>query len=55
LIQRAKGFETVTNSRMVARRRLPPSSKISKVHSSTFHLPLPLQETLKKLPNPEDA
>ena len=55
LIQRAKVFQVVTKSNTVAGKKLPPSSKVSKVHGSTFHLPLPLQETLKKLPKPEDA
>jgi len=37
----------------VAGKRLPPSHMINKVQGSTFHLPLPLQETLKRLPTPE--
>ena len=38
----------------VAGKRLPPSHKISKVKGSTFHLPLPLNETLKRLPQPDE-
>ena len=53
LIQRAKAFQVVTKMQTVAGKRLPPSHKVSKVHGSTFHLPLPLHETLKRLPNPE--
>lgn len=34
---------------------MPLASKVSKIHGFTFHLPLPLQQTLKRLPNPEDA
>ena len=52
LIQRAKAFQVVTKMQTVAGKRLPPSHKVSKVHGSTFHLPLPLSETLKRLPNP---
>ena len=39
----------------VAGKCLPPSHKVSKVKGSTFHLPLPLNETLKRLPSPEEA
>ena len=53
LIQRAKAFQVVTKMSTVAGKRLPPSHMISKVHGSTFHLPLPLQETLKRLPTPD--
>ena len=35
----------------VGGKKLPPSHLINKVHGSTFHLPLPLQETLKRLPS----
>ena len=55
LIQRAKVYQIVTKSNTIAAKKIPPSSKISRVHGSTFHLPLPLQETLKRLPKPEDA
>ena len=51
LIQRAKAFQVVTNMQTVAGKRLPPSHKVSKVRGSTFHLPLPLNETLKRLPS----
>ena len=54
LIQRAKAFQVVTKMHTVAGKRLPPSHKVSKVKGSTFHLPLPLNETLKRLPNPEE-
>ena len=53
LIQRAKAFQVVTKMSTVAGKRLPPSHMISKVRGSTFHLPLPLQETLKCLPTPD--
>ena len=53
LIQRAKGFQVVTKMKTVAGKRLPPSHMINKVKGSTFHLPLPLQETLKCLPSPD--
>ena len=54
LIQRAKAFQVVTKMHTVVGKRLPPSHKVSKVKGSTFHLPLPLNETLKRLPNPEE-
>ena len=53
LIQRAKAFQVVMKMQTVAGKRLPPSHKVSKVHGSTFHLPLPLHETLKRLRKPE--
>ena len=52
LIQRAKAFQVVLRMNPVGGKKLPPSYLINKVHSSTFHLPLPLQETLKRLPTP---
>ena len=54
LIQRAKAFQVVTKMQTVAGKRLPPSHKVSKVRGSTFHLPLPLNETLKRLPSAEE-
>ena len=54
LIQRAKAFQVVTKMQTVAGKRLPPSQKVSKVKGSTFHLPLPLNETLKRLPSAEE-
>ena len=53
LIQRAKAFQVVTKMKTVAGKRLPPSHMVSKIRGSTFHLPLPLQETLKCLPTPD--
>ena len=52
LLQRAKCFQTVTRMGMVAKKHLPPTHKVQKVCGTTFHLPLPLQETLKRLPEP---
>ena len=52
LIQRAKAFQVVLRMNPVGGKKLPPSHLINKVHGSTFHLPLPLQETLKHLPSP---
>ena len=53
LIQRAKAFQVVLRMNPVGGKNLPPSHLINnKVHGSTFHLPLPLQETLKRLPSP---
>ena len=53
LNQRAKAFKVVTKMKTVAGKRLPPSQMVNKIQGSTFHLPLPLQETLKRLPAPE--
>jgi len=52
LIQRAKCFQTVTRMGMVAKKHLPSTHKIQNIQGTTFHLPLPLQETLKRLPEP---
>ena len=53
LIQRPKAFQVVTKMKTVAGKQLPPSHMVSKMQGSTFHLPLPLQETLKRLPTPD--
>ena len=53
LIQCAKAFQVVMKMHTVAGKRFPPSHMINKVRGSTFHLPLPLQETLKRLPRPD--
>ena len=55
LIQRAKCFQTVTRMGTVAKRQMPASHKIQKVTGTTFHLPLPIEETLKRLPEPQQA
>ena len=44
---RAKAFQVVIKMQTVAGKRLPPSHKVSKVKGSMFHLPLPLNKTLK--------
>ncbi|MGH0190275.1 UNVERIFIED_CONTAM: hypothetical protein FKN15_044045 [Acipenser sinensis] len=36
-------------------KKLPHRQRVQKVHGRTFHLPLPLQETLSKLPPPNQA
>ena len=54
LIQRANAFQVVVKMQTVAGKRLLPSHKVSKVKGSTFHLPLPLNETLKRLPSLEE-
>jgi len=43
----AKAFQTVTKMKTVSGKRLPSNHRISKVHGSTFYLPLPMEETLK--------
>ena len=55
LIQRAKCFQTVNRMGTVAKRQMPASHKIQKVSGTTFHLPLPMEETLKRLPDPQQA
>lgn len=55
LIQRAKAFQTVIRMGSVSGRRQPHSNLLQKVVGRAFHLPLPTEQTLKKLPNPEDA
>ncbi|CAG4976487.1 unnamed protein product [Parnassius apollo] len=53
LIQRAKAFQVVMLMNPVANKHLPNRNMVKKVKGRTFHLPLPLEETLKKLPRPE--
>ena len=50
LIQRAKAFQVVLRMKPVGGKKLSPSHLVNNVHGSTFHLPLPLHETLKCLP-----
>jgi hypothetical protein len=54
LIQKAKAFQTVQKMGTVAKKNLPHRDMISKVKGRTFHLPLPMEETLKKLCPSED-
>lgn len=54
LIQRAKAFQVVTSMAPVGKKNLPNRQLIKKVKGGTFHLPLPLVETLKTLPRPQD-
>lgn len=54
LIQRAKAFQVVSSMIPVGKRNIPNKQVIKKVKGRTFHLPLPLESTLKKMPNPED-
>ncbi|XP_058863591.1 uncharacterized protein LOC117970172 isoform X1 [Acipenser ruthenus] len=56
LIQRGKAFQTVSRiSPVSSSKRLPHQQRVQKMHGRTFHLPLPLQETLSKLPPPNQA
>jgi len=50
--QQVKAFQVVTKMKTVSK-RLPPNHRVSKVCGSTFHLPLPIEKTLKRLPMPE--
>ncbi|XP_066585898.1 uncharacterized protein [Prorops nasuta] len=49
LIQRAKAFQTDVKMGTVANKKLPFKHMVSKVKGRTFHLPLPTEETLKKI------
>jgi len=48
IMQRAKAFQTVLKMETVINKKLPQRQMIQKVKGRTFHLPLPLQETLNK-------
>ncbi|XP_044742220.1 uncharacterized protein LOC123303484 [Chrysoperla carnea] len=54
LIQRAKAFQMVTTMTPVSKRNIPNRHSIKKIIGRTFHLPLPLEATLQKLPKPEE-
>lgn len=54
LIQRAKAFQTVQRMGTVANKNLPNRKMVQKVKGRTFHLPLPMEETLKKICQPTD-
>ena len=49
LIQRAKPFQTVVRMDTVMRKNMPHKHMFPKVKGRTFHLPLPLEENLKKI------
>lgn len=49
LIQRVKAFQTIVKLDTVAKKNIPHYVKADKVKGRTFHLPLPLNETLKKI------
>jgi len=53
LIQRAKIFQVVIKMNTVSGRNHCRNNMIQKVIGKAFHLPLPLEETLKKLPSPQ--
>ncbi|CAH0380811.1 unnamed protein product, partial [Bemisia tabaci] len=54
-IQRAKAFQVVAKAGTVSGKHLPASHLNSKVVGRTFHLPLPLEETLKRVLRDEQA
>ncbi|KAI5733727.1 hypothetical protein M8J76_015236 [Diaphorina citri] len=54
LIQRAKAFQVVSCMIPVGKKHIPNRHAIKKVKGRAFHLPLPLDSTLKKLPKVED-
>lgn len=54
LMQRAKAFQVVTSLIPVGNKNIPNRQMIKKVKGRTFHLPLPTESTLNKLPKPEE-
>lgn len=57
-IQRAKAFQVFARMDTVMgghNRKRPSSDVIKKIKGRVFHLPLPLENNLKKLPNPQSA
>lgn len=54
LIKRMSSFQVVQTMGAVSNKHLPHRQIIRKVKGRTFHLPLPLQETLDKICPPED-
>lgn len=55
LIQRAKAFQVVTRMGKISGRKGPNNERVQKITGKTFHLPLPLEKTLAKLPTPQQA
>ncbi|XP_024941433.1 uncharacterized protein LOC112494451 [Cephus cinctus] len=49
LIQRVKAFQTVQKLQPVSKTNMPHRHRVPKVVGRTFHLPLPLEETIKKV------
>lgn len=47
LIQRAKAFQVVVRMESISGRQPPRCNMIEKFVGRTFHLPLPIEETLK--------
>ncbi|XP_067205359.1 uncharacterized protein [Linepithema humile] len=54
LIKRMSSFQVVQTMGAVSNKHLPHRQMIRKVKGRTFHLPLPLQETLDKICPPEN-
>lgn len=52
LIQRAKAFQVVYRMGAVSGKNMPRQNMIQKFVGRTFHMPLPLEQTLKKMPKP---
>lgn len=58
LIQRAKAFQVIARMETVMgghNKNRPMKESIKKIKGRVFHLPLPIENTLEKLPNPTDA
>ena len=49
LIKRAKAFQAVQRKGTVSNKNLPFNRKIPSVKGRTFYLPLPIEETLRKI------
>ena len=49
LVQRAKCFQKITSTKTVMNKNLPFKGQMKKVAGTSYHLPLPLEETIKKL------
>lgn len=54
LIQRAKSFQVIQSMETVSKKKVPSTQIFKKIKGRTFHLPMPLEQTLNKLPVPTD-
>jgi len=49
LVQRAKCFQKITSTKTVMNKNLPFKEQMKKASGTAYHLPLPIDQTLKNL------
>jgi len=55
LVQRSKCFQKITSTKTVMNKNLPFKGQMKKVRGTSYHSPLPLEKTVKKLCKDSDV